>query len=425
MKTATMSMQTPDDLAPGVTRDLFPWHEGDIGLDGAPGALLRHYQATMQRTLRKPAPTFGEVVAAAFKARTCHDDAKRDRLLATISRTMTEGLSGGQGGFAVAYGLADDVFDRARQTDGPWKRANWWPVKTYEWRFPVVNETGLASGKRFGGLTSQWGLSETQEPAPSDGKLANITFKNERLLIFTNISHDLFADSESLSRWLYYAACAEFRYAIEAAMILGVENGVGPVGVIGAPWTVVVPKDSGQTAGTITASNIDNLWAAISPENSENCVFHANKATISYIDKLAQSGQFPEGLYFPRGYTGNQYATIKGCDLIPNNFCPNVGTPGDLIAVDWSDYVLTYVRPKPTDSSLTFLIDVPTDSGHRGIVGMPRDAVEARRTEHYLFQNDVYSFAFKYRGSGSMLWAGTSADANGNVIGPAAVIAQR
>jgi HK97 family phage major capsid protein len=388
---------------------------------------LRHYEAEM-RKVHGRAPSLGEIVAAAFEASTCHDDLRRNQICGALERTMS-GMSGSAGGFLIPVGMAEDVFDRARQTDGPWRRCRWWPVRTREWFWPVATEQSRAQDQRYGGVASQWGMGEITPVPVADAKLDCVKFVANRLIVRTLVSRDIWSDAESLHRWLAYVAVAEFRNAIEEAMILGpgtaMNTIVCPQGVINAPSTVAVAKDSGQTAGTVSVGNLMAQWAAIAPGNKQTACWHANNATIAAIDKLCGSGQFPPNLYFPRGYMGNQHATIFGADLIPSEYCPNLGQKGDVICVDWNDYILTYLKMDPANSPLSFAVDVPADSGHRGLVGMPPDSTEMRLSEDKYFDQDILACNFKYRGDGRFTWTGTSKDAQGNVIGPAAVVAAR
>jgi HK97 family phage major capsid protein len=402
----------------GLDRDILGG-PGD-GDDTGP-ATTRAYRAEMRRQFGR-APSLGELVGSMCEAVTVPDDIRRRTVLEGLQRTMV-GYSGAAGGFSLPVGMADDIWDRARQTDGPWARCHWWPVPTRLYWFPVVQEVSRAAGSRWGGFASTWGLPEINMPAQTDGQIAQIEFVANRLLAYSTVSRDLWEDAEKLQRWLSYVAIAEFRYAIESAMILGVKPGdVGPQGVINAPSTVSVARASG---GAIASKDIDLLWAAIAPGDSEspNMVFHANKQTIELIDQLAISGAYPEGLYMRAGTSPwTPHATLKGKPLIPSVFCPAVGTAGDLIAVNWGAYVMTYRQRNPQDTTLSFQIDLPQDVGHMGLVGMPADSVEQRVSSHRYFDQDMLALAFKWRGDGRFLWNTTSKDANGNAIGPAAVI---
>lgn len=389
--------------------------------------MVRRSLLDAPKTRRGDGLSLGEVVCVAASSLTNFDRNVKNEGLALLQRTGV-GYSGPSYGFTLPTSIATSIVDKARQTDGPWKRCQWWRSTTREKNVPAVNEISRQTGSRWGGLEATWGLSETLMPGSSQSALGLVNFYMKRLLIFTGpLSRDLWADTELMGPWLEYTAISEMRASIELAMILGA-SGAGPSapeGVIESPATAVIAKDGGQSSGTISATNITGMWGALGSAGEQSACWHANKQTIKAIDNLAASGQFPPQLYFPRGYLGNQYATIFGADLIPSDFCPNIGAPGDLLLVDWSQYAICYYQPKPTDSVLGFTFGVPSDVNHQGVFGMPEGAVEQRMSEDFYFTTDSLAFAFKFRGDGRLFWLGPSLDFQGNSIYPAAVIAKR
>ena len=131
-------------------------------------------------------------------------------------------------------------------------------------------------------------------------------------------------------------------------------------------------------SNAISARNISDMWGAIASGNKRNSVWHCNDNTLDAIDQLAVSGQWSESIYIAAGRYPNEYPLIKGRPVICTEASPEIGTPGDLICVDWTDYRLVLHKPKPDDSGLAFSLTLPPDSGHLGVVGMPQDAIEAK-----------------------------------------------
>ncbi len=375
-------------------------------------------------------PSMGKILSMACAVSTAFDDGARSLGVQWLQRRTMVGYSGPAGGFALPWDMSKDVFDRARTTDGPWRRCRWVEQPTRMWTIPAVAETSRANGSRWGGIQASWGYGETSVPPGSQSSLSSVEFTAQRLLIYVpSISRDLWADSTGLDLWFSYVALAEFRYQIESAMINGASAAVGgvacPVGVIDAPSTVTVAKDGGQSSGTISTTNIDNMWAAIAAGNKENAVWHANDDTIKAIDEVATAYNWPQSVYLPQGINGNPHALIKGRPLLPSECCPAIGTPGDLIAVDWTDYVLTYLKPKGYESALAFEFRIPDDLHHRGVVGLPEGIVEQRMSDQAFFSTDSLAFLWKFRGDGHFLWNSTMTNINGAVVGPAAIIAKR
>jgi HK97 family phage major capsid protein len=338
-------------------------------------------------------------------------------------RTGVEAYASGPGGlgFTVKPDFAPEVVDKKRTTFGPVDQIDWWEVPTREYLFPAVNETSRATGSRWGGFQATWGLGETNLPAATDGKVANIRFIQNRLLIYTTVSRDIWEDSTKLERWLNYIALSEVRFSIELAIVNGTLD--GPQSIITSPATVVVAKESGQSSGTIVSKNIDKLWSAMSAGSKRNACWYANDDTIWQIDQIAVSGQWPEIPYIPAGMYGNAYPTLKGRPLIPCEACPAIGLSGDLICADLSDYIFTYLK-SPT-GGISISVDVPAGKHATGMIGLPEGAVERRMSDQVLFTVDELAIVWKFRGDGQFLWKSTMTNINGASIGPCAVIAPR
>jgi HK97 family phage major capsid protein len=361
-----------------------------------------------------PASLTRSILPATFPTTRAHPD--------EFTRTGTT-FSGPDVGFTVKPGYADEVYDRTRTTFGPSNLVQWWEVETRQYEFPTVQETSRVSGQRWGGITSTWGLGETVLPAQVDGKVSMADFVNERLLILTTLSRDIWSDAKKLERWLNYVALAEVRFNIELAILMGITGCARPMSVVNSPCTVTIAKQSGQGSGTIEAINIDQMWSAIAAGNKRNACWFASDSVISAIDQLAVSGQWPEINYIPAGRYGNAYPTIKGKPLFYCEACPAIGTPGDIICADLSDYVFTYMKAPAGGISIS--VDVSPGFGRSGMIGLPDGALERRASADVLFTTDQIALIFKFRGDGRFLWNTTVTSLNGATVGPAAIIAQR
>jgi HK97 family phage major capsid protein len=71
-------------------------------------------------------------------------------------------------------------------------------------------------------------------------------------------------------------------FFLDSAFLNGV--GVGePEGVINAPATVIVAKETGQAAATINYENVKRMFARLHPASFKNAVWVANSTTIPQL----------------------------------------------------------------------------------------------------------------------------------------------
>jgi HK97 family phage major capsid protein len=350
-----------------------------------------------------------------------------------LLRTMV-GSSGGPGGFAIKEEYATSVWDKVRSIDGPLKRCKLATCQAREFALPIFAETSRADKFRWGGVVSTWqGATETADLTtianqPSQPALNRLNFVMNRLMIFTGpISRDLLQDSALMPDILEYAALSELRWGLETAILFGTGQGQ-PTGVasVESGATITIAKDSGQATGTITNTNLDNMWKSLYGPCKRNAIWLANDDVIALIDETAQTGGWAENLYLPQGVGGNQeFPLLKGRPLIMSEQCKPAGTPGDIILCDFSQYWLVLHAPKKSDTGLAFDVGIPRNDGFQGIVALPENYVEQTSSDQQNFNLDEVSFKWKLRADGRLGWRTPLTNINGAQVAPAVIIAAR
>jgi len=344
--------------------------------------------------------------------------ARHDPVAYGLYRALSGYAGGVSGGFLLKPEWAEEIFDKARLLDGPLARCLIGKTQRREFYLPGFWETSRADGQRWGGVWGRWrgaGSAEIEalEGIASQPSMSMVNFEVKRLMVYTApISRDLVADSTLFKPMMDTAVFGEFRFQIEAGMLTGQGENF-PLGVVYSPATITVAKDSGQSSGTISTANIDGMWKAIYGPCRRNVTWHCNDDTQAAIDEVASAANWPQAVYLPQGVNGNAFPLIKGRPLISAEQLPAIGSPGDLVACDWSQYVFVY-----------HLLDnnVPD---MEVAVGLPPDAVESTRSEHLLFDTDSIALKWKMRADGKLLWPKQLTNINGAQVGPCAIIAKR
>jgi HK97 family phage major capsid protein len=336
-------------------------------------------------------------------------------------RSMVGYGGGASGGFLIRPEWVQEVFDKARFYGGPFSKCRIIrsEEKARELFYVTYFETSRADGQRYGGLRGFWRGSgsaevESMTPMQSYASAGIANFEAKRLFIFSIFSRDVVNDAPRFKEFIDTGVYNEFRYNIDRSMIMGSgEN--EPRGIVNSPATVVIAKEGSQGAGTIVSNNIDKMWAGLySADRFRPTVsWHASDETILQIDQVASSFNWPPSLYIAAGIQGNPYPLLKSRPLLPTEGVPAIGTTGDLCLVDWSQYAFVYRVMSEVDSGVT--VDV----------GLPPGAVEATRSEHWLFDDDEWAYKWKFRGDGKLMWGKTMTNSNGATVGPAVVLAPR
>jgi HK97 family phage major capsid protein len=396
-----------------------------------PTTTLSPWKASKASGPEPAGPSLGEVMSlVGYAYRPQFNDLEPG--VRDLVRTMT-GSSGGPGGFAIHEQYATSVWDKCRSVDGPLARCKLVSAQAREFSLPIFAESSRSNGSRWGGVQATWqGTTETAELStianqPSQPSLNRVNFIMNRLMIFTEpISRDLLQDSELMPTILEYAALSELRWGLETAILFGTGQGM-PTGVANSnsQATITVPKDSGQSTGTITNLNIDNCWKSLYGPCKRNAVWLANDDVIALIDETAQTGGWAESIYLPQGVRGNEFPLLKGRPLLMSEQCLAAGTPGDLVLCDFSQYWLIMHRPKKGDTGLAFDVGIPRSDGFQGIVALPENYVEQTSSDQQFFNQDTVAFKWKLRCDGRFIWRTPLTNINGAQVGPCAIIAAR
>ena len=224
-------------------------------------------------------PAWAPAMVLAARSMMEADQGRKNAGLDVLARTMV-GYSGPAGGFTLKTEWAKEVFDKARTVDGPLARCRVFPVAQRSFNLPVYNEASRAFGHRWGGAQGYWGTSEISDLSliETQPAAALINFDLKRLIVSLQpMSRDLLQDTDLIMPLLDYACASELRFQIEQAMVQGALG--GPSGVVaqggGGPATGVVQiaKDGGQSAGTISETNITNLSKALYGPCKRNAIW--------------------------------------------------------------------------------------------------------------------------------------------------------
>jgi HK97 family phage major capsid protein len=189
---------------------------------------------------------------------------------------------------------------------------------------------------------------------------------------------------------LSYSSKQEIQYEVVDAMING-RGDVRPLGVINAPCSIKVTRAG---SGAISQLDVDTMWSRQWGFCRRNAVWMCSDDTLLKLDAVATASTgWPANIYLPQGYGGNPFPLLKGRPVLPVEQCPALGSTGDLILADWSQYGL--VARSATSSD---------DSGMELSYGLLDSFVEQKSSDQFYFDTDSMVFRYKLRIDGKPLW---------------------
>ena len=292
----------------------------------------------------KPFGTFGEQLQAIARV-SQGDTGPRERLLNVTNFPGIEADAQGageavdsDGGFLVQQDFAASIMQRMNEMGTVLSKVRRIPLgpNSNGIKLPMVDETSRVDGSRWGGIRGYW-VEEGEAATASRAKIARLNLELHRVAALGYASEELLEDAPGMNTIFTEGFAEELLFKVEDAIIEG--DGAGkPQGILNANAVVSITKETGQTAATIVHNNLKKMWARLHSRSKANSVWFINQDCGPTLDDLAKvigtAGVEPNYVtYGPDGVM-----RIKGRPVIDLEYCSAVGTVGDIILADMSQY---------------------------------------------------------------------------------------
>jgi HK97 family phage major capsid protein len=259
---------------------------------------------------------------------------------------------GSEGGFLVKPELMDN-FLKGETSSELYQLCSRFPVlkAISEVSFPRISETSREEGSAFGGARLYF-VEEAGAIISSIPKFASPTMKFKKAIGYCPVTDELLSDLPLLEKVLSNIFGQATRYTLDHCILRG--SGAGePLGIINSGAALIVAKESGQNADTIIAENIVTMLSSLPAESVNKAVWIVNPETFKELYPLAVAagtGGVSVPLWgFKKG--DEQYNTLAGLPVLPNEHCSKLGDKGDIVLADLSQYVIIEKKIRETISA--------------------------------------------------------------------------
>jgi len=335
----------------------------------------------------KPFKSFGEFLCAVVKAED-RMSAPDPRLLQIKAGTgLSEGVPA-DGGFLVQQDFVATILQRTYEIGGLLSRVQRIPISTNSngIKINAINETSRAAGSRYGGVQTFW-LDEAGTKTASHPTFRQIELNLKKLAALVYATDELLQDAGALQSILMQILPEEINFVTENAIIRG--TGVGqPLGILNSGARVTQAAEAAQAANTIVFENIINMWSRMYARSRSNAVWLINQdcePQLMAMSLAVGAGGVP--VYMPAGgINGAPYSTLMGRPVIATEYNSTLGTEGDIILVDPSQYLM-----------------------------IDKGGIQSASSIHVRFVNDETVFRFVYRVDGQPTWNAPLTPAQGTV----------
>ena len=400
-KPGTPEYQANSDAAHGVEtilaqmrESLDDFHQARQYGQSQPRAMIasKFKHAASGANAWNPFPTFGHFLSSVQKAATAgwQQDGKMRAYVEGAYKNLFPGSAykatpsgmnevvGADGGFLVAPEWLNQVLMRTYGDSDLLGRTTMIPLSSGNTlKVPGVNETSRANGSRFGGVTAYW-RAEAASVDFSKINLEEVSLELKSLMVLMRATEEVLEDSnvvalESLANLIIPQ---ELAFKLGDAIVNG--TGVGqPMGILQSPSKVTQAKEAGQPGGSIVAANVLNMWSRLHASCRPNAVWLIDQTCEPklYQMTIGAAGSNLAVFLPPGGLSSSPYATLMGKPVLPVEFCPVVGTEGDITLTDLSTYL-----------------------------SISKGGVQSASSMHVYFSTNEMAFRFIYRMDGRSWW---------------------
>jgi HK97 family phage major capsid protein len=244
-----------------------------------------------------------------------------------------------EGGFLVPDEYRATLWEKTYEAETWVNKIFRLPVSGTTIRVPYLKENSRVDGSRHGGIrvyrTEEGGQKTKSQP--KFGKLGLTVTKQAGLCYMTDeILSDSAISIEPLVNKLFSEA---FAFALKRDVIRG--SGAGePLGILNSPALVTKQR---ATASQIAAIDVVTLYARLYAPSRPNAVWLYNVDCLEQLTKmyLATGSNAGQLIWTPAGgWSGRPFDTIFGIPAMPSEICSTLGTEGDLILADFTQYIL-------------------------------------------------------------------------------------
>lgn len=262
---------------------------------------------------------------------------------------------------------------------------------------PFVNNTSQATS--WTGGCTVYKMGEGVDKTGSKPSIAKAELKLNKMAVLVYATDELLQDSAvALETFLTTMASTEFALTKDEDIING--SGAGEaLGVMNAPCLISIPKESGQVATTLVYENALKMWSRLSNMSRSKAIWLINQDCMEQVATWVVNVGTGGAPVIVVNATTQIPQTIFGAPIVWSPHCQTIGTTGDIILGDFSQYITATKAGKEMDVATSI---------------------------HLKFVEDETAFRFVIRFDGQPWWASAITPKHGtNTVSPFLAVATR
>ena len=199
-----------------------------------------------------------------------------------------------------------------------------------------IDETARTVGNRWGGVRGYW-LSEGDSMTASQPKFKRINWELHQLAVLQYATDNMLRDAALMNSVINQSSMEELKFLVNDAFFRG--SGAGQPKGFGVAANAALISATRTNATNIDHDDILRMKMRLPAGALSRAVWLANPDIMGELDSLTfTSGS--TGILSPYvRYDQNGVMNLAGRPVIFNEFCPTLGSVGDLLLWDPNDYL--------------------------------------------------------------------------------------
>lgn len=311
--------------------------------------------------------------------------------LANVATTYGSESVGADGGYLVPPDFSTAIWQKVRGEDSLLARCAQFTTGRNSLTFPKDETTPWENSS---GIRVFW-EGEGDQGTVSKPKFETSTARLNKLMALVNVTDELMEDAPGLDSYLRFWTPVKMAARINTSIIRGTGAGQ-PLGILNASSLVTISKEASQDAASILFPNINKMWNRLYAPLRSNAIWLVNQEVEPQLEGMqfipanehgAQNIGSNIPVYLPAGgLADTPFARLKGRPVIPVQPASALGTVGDIILTDLSQYMaLTKGGGIQEDTSI-----------------------------HLYFDQAIQTLRFIFRVTGQPIWNSTISPENGS-----------
>ena len=245
-----------------------------------------------------------------------------------------------QGGFLVQTDLVSEMLKRTYDTSVIANKCRRIPIgaNSNGLNIRTIDETSRVTGSRWGGVQAYW-EAEADSTTSKMPKFGRFELNLAKIMAVCYATDEMIQDAEQLGSIVTQAFTEEIGFKLSDGVIRG--TGAGQMlGVLESDALLSIPKDAGQTADTVSSTNILGMWKACMGRSTAYWFYNQE------LEDQLQLLTYPIGTggvmanLFKAPATPGAEATILGRPALAVEQASGPGDVGDIILMDPTQYII-------------------------------------------------------------------------------------